>query len=436
MTAHRFRIVARAREHLVRARHALRVRFVALVSLLLIRPLLPVTGWLRRSPTMPSPEGVSPALPAAEPAVSPVAEPESLPAQLARVGAPEFVGHSFVRVVAEPEFGESQYADKFAELQREPGAKLLDLRGVRTVQLALFKHLAQSWCVGRSVVTHLGILLDYERWVRFHAVGGSRLRALGRRGVEVEIFYEQQFPQAVSAWFAGRGVEHPLLTVLVWLRTEWRPGVDWTSVLDMTAMLIEAFGHRSMVPGQLLQLAAVALSKRAVDGAGPAITHIRAALSSLGDAPSRMQCRALRLLGCALQRHGDMEAALAQLEAAIGIAARIGDRIEAATAQADVVAYALRHGDAARAEARCRVALALLTADDDVPHLHASLRHKLALALHEQRKNLDEAEQQAAHALALRGDSQSRLAIADRELLARIRATRSSPSSETMGVPA
>jgi tetratricopeptide (TPR) repeat protein len=145
-----------------------------------------------------------------------------------------------------------------------------------------------------------------------------------------------------------------------------------------------------------------------------------------------MHCRARRLLGSALLKRGDYEAALAQLSAAIGIAAQIGDRIEEASALADIAARELEHGHFAHAEARCRAALALLVADDE-PYLRASLHSRLALALHE-RKSLDEAEHHAAKALELRWDPGSRLAIADRELLARIRATRSSPSTENRGV--
>jgi tetratricopeptide (TPR) repeat protein len=441
MTDFRVRFTTPARGRVMRAAQAL-AWGIATLAWTFVRPLALVGGWLRGSPTTLGPKSASPPLqvePAAsrtsEPAVARAPEPERRPARLERAGAPELVAQPFVHVIAARDLDEARYAATFAELQREPGSKLLDLCGVRTVQLALFTHLAQSWTVGRGVVPRFGILLDYERWALLHAVGGNRLRPIVRAGVDVEIFYAQQLSHCVPEWFAGRGVEHPLPAILEWLRTDWCPSTGWTAVLDTTAMLIDAFGHREMVADQLLQLAAITLAQPSIDGAAQSIKHTRAALSSLPDTPSRMHCRARRLLGSALRKGGEIEAGLRQLVKAIGIARQIGDRMEEATALAVVASHELDHRRFAHAEARCRAALVLL-ADDDEPHLRASLHHRLALALCEQGKSLDEAEHQATKAEELRWDQQSRLAVADRELRARIQALRSSPSTETMGVTA
>jgi len=150
-------------------------------------------------------------------------------------------------------------------------------------------------------------------------------------------------------------------------------------------------------------------------------TRSRSLLGFLGDTPSRMRCRALRLLASTLQWRGNLEAALVELNAAIGIAVMIRDPIEEASALAEAGTYALQDGHFARVEERFRAALGALSSDD-LPYLRAALHHQLALALHKQQKSVDEAEKHAASALALRWDPQSRLATAERELLARIRA--------------
>jgi hypothetical protein len=104
---------------------------------------------------------------------------------------------------------------------------------------------------------------------------------------------------------------------------------------------------------------------------------------------------------------------------AITTAAVIKDAIGEAAAVAEIGFHALRGGHLARAEARFRGALALLSAEE-LPYLRATLHHHLALVLLEQHKDADEAEHHAAAALALRWDKTSRLASEDRALLARI----------------
>jgi hypothetical protein len=114
---------------------------------------------------------------------------------------------------------------------------------------------------------------------------------------------------------------------------------------------------------------------------------------------------------------------LALLDKAIASAIMIEDRVEEATAIAEIGFHALRSGHFARAEDRFRGAVALLSADE-LPYLRATLHHHIARALHEQRKDADEAEFHATTALALRWDKSSRLAGEDCALLAQIRARR------------
>jgi len=382
---------------LVRATRALGRRFIALVRTL-VASLGHVVNGRRRTHAPRARTGCAVPVPLDKPATRSAPLPEVLAARLTPPSSGR-VCSEFECVVAESAFHEPRYHSAFAQLQCGPRSKLWDLRAVQTIQLDLFERLADAWKVGREAVPRLGILLGYEHWIVFHVVAARRLRPIVHRGIGVEIFYTQQLPDSVPAWFAGDRVDHPLPAILEWLRADWHPTPIWARVLDTTAMLVTAFGHREQVPDQLLQLAAIALSLRGIDAATEAAKHAQAALSWLGDTPSRMRCRALRMLASAMLVRGETDEALAQLDAAIGIAAVIRDPI--------------------------RGALALLSADD-LPYLRATLHHQLAIALHEQRKNADEAEHHAAAAAALRWDPDSRLARNDRALLARIRAGRAS----------
>jgi tetratricopeptide (TPR) repeat protein len=125
---------------------------------------------------------------------------------------------------------------------------------------------------------------------------------------------------------------------------------------------------------------------------------------------------------------GDIEAGLAYLETAITTAMVIKDPIEEASALHQSGFYALGGQQFARAEARFRRALEMLS-DVASPHLVATLRHDLAEALEGQGTHDDEAERHARIALELRWDKHSRLAQEDRALLARIRARRSARRS-------
>jgi hypothetical protein len=196
-------------------------------------------------------------------------------------------------------------------------------------------------------------------------------------------------------------------------------------VLRATAKLAEKYAPVEDVPALLLELAALARSFGDPDGTAEEIKHLHATLYWVGDAPSSVKCRALRALAIAHFRRGHAAGALQLLESATTIATVIGDRIEAARAQAEIGLHALQTRHLARAEHRLRRAVALTT-DHDPPDLRATLHHHLPRALHEQGKDGDEAAHRARAALAPRRDPGLQLSSADQALLAAIEAGRPS----------
>lgn len=355
-------------------------------------------------------------------------EPPVMPLHRApSAGPPPAVSHRVALPDVEcvevgPKFSEPHYAQLFALLQLGPLAKLLDLRAATAIQLDLFDRLAAAWTVGPGTVGRLGILLGYESWVVFRNVAARRLRPITDQGVALEIFYEQQ-ADSLPAWFADGRVQHDHLgEVIEWLRTQWRHTAIWQTVLSTTATLVQATvpGGRGME--LLLELSAIARSFDGAEGIEQAAKHARAAVIWVGDKPSRARCRALRALATATLRAGDSEAGIAQLEAAITTAMVIQDRIEEASALAELGFHALRSGRLSRAEVSFRSAIALLSADGSACLL-ATLHHSLADALYQQDKQ-DGAEHHAHAALSLRWDQEASLAARDRLLLARIRARR------------
>lgn len=329
-----------------------------------------------------------------------------------------------VEVIAvEAEFSEPLYAPLLARLQLGGGSKLLDLRAARVIKIGLFDRLAGDWQAPRGAVPRLGVMLGFEQWTVLRNVAARRLRPLADHGVAVEILYPQQ-SESLPGWFAGGDVRHDRLgEVIAWLRTGWRPGPIWPTVLGRAASLVQTHAEVDAVPEMLLELAAIARSFAGAEGAEQAAQHARAALSWVGDQPSRARCRALRAVAAATFALGQTEAGLALLETAITTAAVLRDPIEEASAVAEIGFHALRRGHIARAEARFRAALALLSTDGPA-YLRATLHHDLALALHTQRKNAEEAERHATAALGLRWDRGSQLAGEDRALIALIGAQR------------
>jgi len=358
---------------------------------------------------------------------SSVASPSSVraihsPSLVARLRA---VGVDVVEV--EPSLGEHLDAAVLARLQLGPQPKLLDLRDVRVVKVALFERFASAWQAPHGAVTRLGLLLDYERYIILRNVAVRRLQPIIDLGVSVGIFYAQQ-EDGLPGWFAGGEVSHDRLDdVIHWLRTQWRPSAIWPSVLSRTASLIQESGEIEAVPERLLELAAMARSFAGNEGAAQSAKYARAALGWIGDQPSRVRCWALRATATATLALGETETGLTLLETAIQTATVLRDPIEEASALSELGGHLLKHGYHARAENRFRAALALLS-NEDPAHLQATLHHDLALALLEQCKDDDEAEFHVTVALNLRGDSRSQLASEDIALIARIRAQRASRS--------
>jgi len=331
-------------------------------------------------------------------------------------------------VRAEPELGEGFDATVLARLQLGPRSKLLDLRAARLVKVGLFERLASAWQAPRGTVARLGVLLDYERWIILRNVAARRLQPIVDRGVDVGIFYAQQ-ADSLNDWFSrGEVCRDRPRDVIDWLRTHWRPGAVWPSVLNRTASLVQESAEVDAVPGMLLELAAIARSFPGTEGAQQAAKHAGAALAWIGDQPSRARCRALRATASATLALGQTETGLALLETAIRNATVLRDPIEEASALAEIGFHMLQRGYHARAETRFRAALALLS-DDDPGYLRATLHHDLALALVEQGAAPDEAELHVTVALKLRESPRSQLASEDIALIARIRAQRASPPS-------
>src|SRR5262249_45936837 len=156
-------------------------------------------------------------------------------------------------------------------------------------------------------------------------VAARRLRPLAERGVAVEFFYSQQI-DSLPEWFAdGCVCHHRLPDVVAWLRTEWRPGPIWPTVLRATASLVQTSAEIATVPDMLLELAAIARSFPGPEGGEQAALHARAALSWIGDEPSATRCRALRAVAAAIMSLGQTAAGLALLQTAITTAAVLRD---------------------------------------------------------------------------------------------------------------
>ena len=335
------------------------------------------------------------------------------------------------------DFGEQLYPALFERLQLGPRCKVLDLRAARVLRVDLFERLAGAWHASPVTIPKLAIVLGYESWAVLHKVARRRLQPLVDRGVAVELFYAQQIDR-LPIWLARDRIDHDVAAVVTWLRTEWRgtataspPPADspkvqadkvvavWPAVLRATAKLAEKYAPVEEVPGLLLEVAALARSFGDPDGTAEEIKHLHATLYWLGDAPSSAKCRGLRALALAHVRRGDAASALQLLESATTIATVIGDRIEAASALAEIGHHALQTRHFTRAERWLRRAIALTT-DRDPPDLRAALHHHLARALHEQGKDGDEAAHRARAALAQHRDPGSQLASADQALLAAI----------------
>jgi tetratricopeptide (TPR) repeat protein len=324
---------------------------------------------------------------------------------------------SVVRV--EPEFGPGAYAATFAELQRTPSAKLLDLTPARRLSADVFDRLAEAWTAPPDTVPRLGVLLSFERWVMMRHAALRSLQPVVR-GVRVNVFYQEQaLGGHLATWFRDGQVVHALPGVIATLSQRWEPSAMWPMVLDSLARLIRAYAGAPELPALLTEVAGLALS---CGGADQAATLAREAIYYLPEVPSATRAKALRELGAALMGQGQSAAGLALLDQAITMAAAVKDAGVGASALCQAGLFALNRGDHANAEQRFRAAIELLSPPTQRPHLRALAHHSLAIALMNQGNG--EAEYHAQIALALRSDPQSHLAEQDRLLLSQLREVR------------
>jgi tetratricopeptide (TPR) repeat protein len=279
-----------------------------------------------------------------------------------------------------------------------PGPKILDLRQAE-ITAPFFDRLAAAWHAAPGMVPRLAIVIDYERWVVFRNVALSRLMALTRREVKIEIVYGQLLDLGrLSAWFECGRLLHAMPAVVAWLRTEWHPTAIWPWVLDVTARMVQSTAAVEEVPHLLLEISDLAYSQEG-DGVTEAAKHAHAALVWIGDAPSPARCRALRALAATAKVRGDADAAAIHLDAAVAIAMVIEDACEGAWALVDLGIHAL--GCRRFAEAEAAFARAARLASPEAASLRAMIHQQLSLALIPQGKH-EEATRHAELAVALR----------------------------------
>jgi tetratricopeptide (TPR) repeat protein len=259
--------------------------------------------------------------------------------------------------------------------------------------------------------------LPFERWAVLRERAHDALEPLITRGVEVELFYQEQADAgAVASWFTERRVTHDVPAVVESLRWQWEPGATWPIILDAAINLMRAHAEPAEVPALLTGLASIALHC----GSSPqAETLAREALYYLPGTPSATRAQALRELGTALLGRGRGESGLLTLDQAVATAAMVPDALVAATALCRSGHHLLERGDFPNAEERYRRAVELLTMSSDHTNVLGSAHHSLAVALLCQSK--PDAEEHARAALALRSDPHGELANEDRELLTKIR---------------
>ena len=414
--------LARGGRLLVNASRALGYGFL-LLAWRLIGPFVQVLTWLRRrraaAPGIRNSD-VAPTLPATPIRSSQTSAAHAADSFVDRLGRVEVEC-----VEVEPAFSERLYGTVCALLQLGPRSKLLDLRAATTIKPDLFDALAAAWEAPPGTVPRLGILLDYEGWAVFRHVAARSLKPITDRGVEVELFYAQQI-DSLDLWFAdGQMHDEPIHAVLEWLRTQWRATAVWPTVIGTTSLLVHACAPTEDVPDLLIELADITLTLGSMEAMEHAAGHARAALAWVGPHPSAARCRALRSLAITSILKGETEAGLALLESAVTTAELIGDPIEEASALRQIGCHAVRGQHFVRAEASFRRAMDVLS-DAGSPDLRATLHCDLAVVLHAQFKNDEEAETHAIAALDLRADKDSPVAQDDRELIALIRARRQS----------
>lgn len=323
---------------------------------------------------------------------------------------------SFLPISVRPWFCPRLHPEVLSQLQTPSMAKLLDLTDAQKVDAETFASLAAAWTAPATATPRLGILVSFERWATLRDAALVALRPLAERGIQLQVFYEEQaWGGQLDAWFRHGRIVHNLPAAIARLGRRWEPSASWPTVIDTLARLVRAFTSTAEMPALLTEIAELALSCGGDDRAAM-LAH--EALFYLGEAPGVTTSKALRVLGATHMAQGRTETAMKLLDWATAMAAEAKAPAVEASALCQNGLIALNHGDYMNAERRFRRAIELLA---PCPQLLAVAHHHLALALMLQGSR--EAEHHAQTALALRGDPDSHLAEADRILLARLRTT-------------
>lgn len=247
------------------------------------------------------------------------------------------------------------------------GLLVLDLTAARSAPLEHCRVTATSWPSSSAPVTphtRLAILVRFEHWALLRPLVTEELALLATKGVEALLCYDEQ---RWDEWFLAGAVVHDVERVVRTLSAlaehQESQGTDslapshWRIVLVTAASLLDG-PH----PETLCELARIALAcganEQALEFANEAVR--------VANKGSVLECRALRLVGVAMMRHGLGSGAQA-LEDALDLAVSMGATREAAAALNDLGLHELKCGERHAAESRLRAAVALC------PSEHAEL---------------------------------------------------------------
>jgi hypothetical protein len=322
----------------------------------------------------------------------------------------------FSVIVAGAAFGRASYSTAIAELQVGSGARVLDLTATTDVDADLFTDLVNTWRCSSGQISHIAVMLPFERWAVLRRGATPARLALAVLGVDLKLFYEEQGRFAPLLWLEGGFIRHNVEKVLRNLETA-TPLETWPIVIDAVAELVrgetsppEAGHHLAVVAGL------------AYRGNDPRLCEpiAREALTLVGAAASPARALALRVLACSLLAQGHDDEAGLLLELAIDTAELCRCPRELAAALCHDGRRQTTRGDLSAARQRFERALATLESHQVGSELTAVAHHGLAVvALRE--GLLVEAECHAEQALRRWRDPEGFLAAETRGVLAVVR---------------
>jgi tetratricopeptide (TPR) repeat protein len=316
-------------------------------------------------------------------------------------------------IIVPPTFSRADYAVLLTALAA-PGPKLLDLSSARVIRPDFFTALSSTLAPPAGTVPRLAIVLAFEHWACLRQAAAIQLEPLRERGVDAELFYEEQaYDARLLFWFSHGMVVHNVGEVLNTLG-EWQEGPISPVVLDAVASLVYQSLRDGGPAAHIVELARIALASGAYI---KALSFAREALLHLGEVVSTERLEALRILGLGLMGEGKLIAATGILDSAVAMAVALGAMEYAADLLRQIGCGEFDRGDALNAERRFRAAIELLPQARS--ELLASLHHNLSVALLS--RGRDGAEAHAVIALASRPDKKSEGAQMDVDLLRSIR---------------